>query len=216
LAPDVPFRADLVRLINVHTFPATGKAEHRPEAIAAARSERRVVSSRDADFSAWFDQILPSVLRLTRGAAASAAEAEDIASEALARAYADWPKIRDLPHRDGWVLRTAANLSIDIARHHARSPWRRLGVFNRGEAPSRQSVEEVVANRMTVTAALSRLPRRQREALALRYLGDFSIAETAELMGLGTETVRTHLARGLAAMRSALGTSIEEDLNACD
>jgi DNA-directed RNA polymerase specialized sigma24 family protein len=60
------------------------------------------------------------------------------------------------------------------------------------------------------------LPHRQREAVALRYLGDFSIVETAELMGLGTETVRTHLARGLAAMRSALGPSMEETLNARD
>jgi RNA polymerase sigma factor (sigma-70 family) len=173
------------------------------------------VTNRDADFSAWFDQILPSVLRLSRRATASAAEAEDVTSEALARAYADWPKIRDLPHRDGWVLRTAANLSIDVARRHARSPWRKAGALNRGEVPSRQSsIEEIVVNRMAVTAAMSRLPHRQREAVALRYLGDFTIAETAELMGLGTETVRTHLARGLAAMRSARGPSVEEGLNA--
>ncbi len=180
-----------------------------------AGAGRQVVRDSDADFAAWFDGILPRVLRLARRTTSSASEAEDLASEALARAYASWPKIRALPYRDGWVLRTASNLSIDAARRHARFPWHRLVQHQRGAAAASASVEDSVSDRRALAVALSRLPARQREAVTFRYLAGCSLAETAELMGLATETVRTHLSRGLAALRITLDTDPREDLDAC-
>jgi RNA polymerase sigma factor (sigma-70 family) len=168
---------------------------------------------RDADFTAWFDEILPRVFRLVRRTTSSAAEAEDMAAEALARAYAKWPSIRSLPYRDGWVLRTAANISIDSARRGTRFPWGRLKAAEPAHASVR-SVEDEVADRRLVSVAMSRLPARQREALALRYLAGLSLEETAAAMHLGAETVRTHLSRGLAAMRKTLGVNTWEDLDA--
>jgi RNA polymerase sigma factor (sigma-70 family) len=173
-----------------------------------------VALERDADFTAWFDEILPRVFRLASRTAASRAEAEDLASEALARAYAKWPSIRGLPHRDGWVLRTTANLGVDAARHDSRFPWSRLRA-QRAEAAA-PSVEDQVADRRIVAAALSRLPARQREAVSLRYLAGMTLEETATTMGLGVETVRTHVARGLSAMRSALGNESWEGSHARD
>jgi RNA polymerase sigma factor (sigma-70 family) len=167
---------------------------------------------RDAEFAAWFDEILPRVFRLVRRTTSSADEAEDMAAEALARAYAKWPSIRSLPYRDGWVLRTAANISIDSARRGTRFPWGRLKA-----EPAHgtvRSVEDEVADRRLVSVAMSRLPARQREALALRYLAGLTLEETASAMHLGTETVRTHLARGLVAMRKSLGADTWEDSDA--
>jgi RNA polymerase sigma factor (sigma-70 family) len=137
-----------------------------------------------------------------------------MASEALARAYARWPAIRGLPHRDGWVLRTAANLSVDAARHESRFPWSRLRA-QRAEAAA-PSVEDEVADRRMVALALSRLPARQREAVSLRYLAGLTLEETASAMGLGSETVRTHVSRGLTAMRSALGKDTWEGTDVPD
>lgn len=168
----------------------------------------------DAEFSAWFDEVLPRVLRLTRRTASSASEAEDIASEALARAYAGWPKIRSLPYRDGWVLRTAANLSIDIARRRSRFPWRKLQFAEERASAASRSIEDTVADRRSLSVALAKLPTRQREAVSLRYLSGLSLEETAAVMGLGTETVRTHVSRGLAALRGTLGPTVEPGASA--
>ncbi|MGH2687922.1 MAG: sigma factor, partial [Actinomycetota bacterium] len=42
--------------------------------------------------------------------------AEDVAAEALARAFLDWHKIKELPYREAWVLRVTTNLAVDILR----------------------------------------------------------------------------------------------------
>jgi RNA polymerase sigma-70 factor (ECF subfamily) len=56
-----------------------------------------------------------------------------------------------------------------------------------------------------VLDAVRRLPRRQRQVIALTLLEDRSISETAEILGCGEETVRTHLRRGRRALAATLG-----------
>jgi RNA polymerase sigma factor (sigma-70 family) len=55
-----------------------------------------------------------------------------------------------------------------------------------------------------VLAALRTLSPRQREALVLRYWGDLSEADVATAMGLSTGAVKSHTARGMAALRRIL------------
>lgn len=61
-----------------------------------------------------------------------------------------------------------------------------------------------LVTRLDLVEGLRRLPRRQREVVALRYLADVSEAETARLLGCSTGTVKTHAHRGLAALRLGL------------
>ena len=58
-----------------------------------------------------------------------------------------------------------------------------------------------------VLAALRTLPRRQREALVLRYYGDLSEAEVADAMRCSRGAVKSHTARGLAALRARMEQS---------
>ena len=53
--------------------------------------------------------------------------------------------------------------------------------------------------------ALRALPKRQREAVVLRYLVDLSESQTAQAMGCATGTVKSAAARGLDHLRRALG-----------
>jgi DNA-directed RNA polymerase specialized sigma24 family protein len=54
------------------------------------------------------------------------------------------------------------------------------------------------------------LPVRQRTALVLRYFEDLSEAQTAELMGCGVGSVKTHAHRGVQAMRGLLPDDLWE------
>jgi RNA polymerase sigma factor (sigma-70 family) len=57
-----------------------------------------------------------------------------------------------------------------------------------------------------MTSALRRLPRRQRECLVLRYYLDLSEREIAAALGIASGSVKSHLSRGLDALR---GTWVE-------
>jgi RNA polymerase sigma factor (sigma-70 family) len=52
-------------------------------------------------------------------------------------------------------------------------------------------------------AALRDLPDRQREAILLRYCADLSEAEVAATLGISRGAVKSHTARGMAAIRDA-------------
>ena len=62
-----------------------------------------------------------------------------------------------------------------------------------------------------VLAAVRALPARQREALVLRYYGDLSEAQTAEAMGISQGAVKSHTARGIAALRQGLPSRAQLD-----
>lgn len=60
-------------------------------------------------------------------------------------------------------------------------------------------------DRREVLAAMQRLPRRQREALVLRYYMDLSDQEVGQAMGIRPGTVRSTMTRALAALAGELG-----------
>ena len=157
---------------------------------------------RDDGFDEAFDDLFPRAFRLARRILGDSDAAEDVAAEALARAYARWPKVAALPWRDAWVLRVAANLAIDVVRRRGRPAAATATVTPRED--------DLATLRVALAAALVALPRRQRQAVALRYLGDLSDGEVAAALGISAGSVKTHVHRGLAALRSRLGPDIEE------
>lgn len=181
------------------------------------------MADHDRELTDFFDVLLPRVLQVAYGMISDRSEAEDIAAEAMARAYGSWPRLRLLPHRDRWVFRTAVNLSIDLLRHrsapaHPRRPLPVTGFepaagSRIAAAGSPGSIAELVTNRRALVTAAGRLPKRQREAIALHYLADLPVKAVAELMECGEESVRTHLARGMSRLRSDLGPDAEGDLD---
>jgi RNA polymerase sigma-70 factor (sigma-E family) len=128
-------------------------------------------------------------------------DAEDVAQETLARAAVRWSRLEDRP--EGWVTRVAANLAIDRYRRRRRPPPPMTGPVG--------LVDPYLGERGDLVAALRRLPRRQREALVLRYLGDLSEAQVALEMGCSVGAVKSHGARGLTSLRRHLSESTGTD-----
>jgi RNA polymerase sigma-70 factor (sigma-E family) len=161
------------------------------------------VRADDSGFVEAFDGLHDRARRLALRVLGDPTRAEDVASEAMVRAYVHWRRVSRLAWRDGWVLRTAANLAIDATRPDRGDP--NLSAAVTGDAT------DAVALRAALVAALRSLPRRQREAVCLRYLTDLPEADVAKALGVSAGTVKTHLHRGLAALRDRLGEP-EEDI----
>ena len=125
-------------------------------------------------------------------------EAEDVAQEALARAYASWRSVRD--YATPWTCRVATNLAIDRARRGSRLS---------GEAAPERAVADAFADeRVDLQRALRALPRRQRDVVVLRYLADQPEDAVAATLGVSVGSVKTHASRGLAALRARLGGAV--------
>jgi RNA polymerase sigma-70 factor (ECF subfamily) len=61
-------------------------------------------------------------------------------------------------------------------------------------------------------AALRRLPVRQREVIALRLLLDLDTSATAEMLGISSSTVTTHLHRAIGALRREFPARDDQEL----
>ena len=61
------------------------------------------------------------------------------------------------------------------------------------------------AERSRLAGAVGRLPRRQREVVVCRYYLELSVAETAELLGIGPGSVKRHAHRAIEALTTRLG-----------
>lgn len=158
----------------------------------------------DPEFTALFETAYPSAVRLGQRMLGTTAAGEDVASEALARAYARWRTVRRHPAPEAWVLRTATNLAIDQLR-------RRRSVA--AEAPI-DDPADAVAVRLALANALAHLSRRQQAVVSLRYLADLSERDVAAALSISPGTVKSMLSRGLAHLRDELGTTPFGELDA--
>ncbi len=150
-----------------------------------------------AGFDLAFDGLYRLAYRVAFRILGDRGDAEDVAQEALARASTRWPRLADRP--EGWVSRVASNLAIDRYRRRRRRPPPMTGPLG--------LVDPLLGERADLVAALRRLPRRQREAVVLRYLADLSEAQVALEMGCSVGAVKSHGSRGLASLRRQLSGS---------
>lgn len=148
-----------------------------------------------------FVQAFPGLYRLSYRVAyrllGSDADAQEVAAEALTRAYGRWSRVSD--HAEPWVATVATNLALDRARRasRARIHQRDLTISEHQDDPHSEL-------RLHLQEVLRTLPKRQRQVVALRYLLDMSEDQVAVALGISVGTVKTHASRGLARAKSLL------------
>jgi RNA polymerase sigma factor (sigma-70 family) len=123
-----------------------------------------------------------------------------VAQEALARAYARWRSVGG--HAEPWVARVATNLAI--GRWRKRRPSLPLDQAP-GAAGAADDGAGLALERHGLVAALTRLPKRQREVVVLRYLADLPEREVAAQLGTTVGAVKQHAHRATTRLRRDLG-----------
>lgn len=155
-------------------------------------------------FEDFYVTELPRLVALARGLCGAAA-AEDVAQEAMLVAFRRWSQVGDLDRPEQWVRRTCANLAVSTFRRRVVElrAVARLG-HRRAEPPSLSDSGE------EFWAAVRRLPARQAQAAALRFVYEMPVAEIATTLDCTTGTVKQHLSRARRALAADLGLAPEE------
>ncbi len=156
----------------------------------------------DHGFEEAFRRLYRPAFRVAYRIIGDVSDAEQAASEALARAYASWRTVSALAYQDAWVMRVTANVALDVVRR------RRPPAADAGKV---QDVEDGAILRVALGAALRQLPQRQRDVIVLRHLAGMTEAEVGAALGISVGAVHTHAGRARSALRRLLGPSWEGD-----
>jgi RNA polymerase sigma-70 factor, ECF subfamily len=145
------------------------------------------------------------------------ADAEDVAQEALVKAYTRIAELRDGAGFAPWLRRIAINLSLNVLRRRGLLQFESLerppsGDDSGGERElvdeRQRSLEDEVVSRALreeVQGLLRRLPVEQRVAVVLRDMYGYDMAEIADSERCGISAAKMRIARGRAELRRLLG-----------
>jgi RNA polymerase sigma-70 factor (ECF subfamily) len=150
------------------------------------------------EFEARLPELGRLALRVAYSVLRSRADAEDVAQDALVRAFRNLHSLRDPGALKGWLVRTAFRLALDEGRRRQRRGER--GCVGEPAAPGTPADE---LQRVRLLQALDALPDKLRLTLTLSAIEGHAVREVATLLGVpeGTVKSRLHLARRRLAER---------------
>ncbi len=164
--------------------------------MSTTAKEAPVPDADAAAVEAFVRRLAPQLLRLAHALTGNAADAEDVAQEALTRVCAAWPRLRSDGHPAAYARRTLVNVFLNEQRR--RSGERRVVVLLGAMPPTEPAPSAALTDALRL---LDALPPRQRAAVALRYVVDLDDRAIADALGCSPSTVRSQIARALEALR---------------
>ncbi|MCP2329092.1 RNA polymerase sigma-70 factor (sigma-E family) [Hamadaea flava] len=154
------------------------------------------------DFGDFYQSTSRRTLRYAYGLTGNLQQAQDVTQEAYTRAWQRWRQVSGYDDAEAW-LRVVVNRLV-------QDWWRHLGVRRRIRLEPMLPLPAPSEDTVLLTTALKQLPPAQRQALALHYLLDLSVAQIAAETGVSEGTVKSWLSRG----RAGLADSLREEADA--
>jgi RNA polymerase sigma-70 factor (ECF subfamily) len=179
-----------------------------------------------------FDELVrensPRLIALARRILRDEELARDVVQEAFFSAHRAIGRFNGDSRLSSWLHRITVNAALASIRRRKRRPETFLseefGDREEDELPSGrspwpldegdESAEELVARgqeRQLVRSCLRRVKESHRRVLTLRYLEELDTAETARILGIAPNTVKTRLLRARTAMRGMVERTIATD-----
>jgi RNA polymerase sigma-70 factor (ECF subfamily) len=174
-----------------------------------------------ADDRTWFEQavleVLPELLGIARRLTRNREDAEDLAAEAIAKAWLHRTTLRERERFSGWIVRILTNLFLSRRRFEASHPHETLSdeeedfsLFERLHqpfllwwgTPEREFLDRLL--REDLVRAIDGLSEPFRIVVVLADVEGLAYAEIAQSLGVPVGTIRSRLARGRALLQKAL------------
>jgi len=138
-------------------------------------------------------------------------DAEDVAQEAFARAYAKFSQLRDRDRFRAWLVRMTWRLALDRRRADTRRLARETTIAAEA-APHTAEDEAIAAERAArLWDAIDALPEKLRITIVLSAIEGYDVREVARVLGLPEGTVKSRLflaRKGLAESLQCLTSDI--------
>jgi len=182
---------------------------------------RRVCAGEQEAFYSLVEPCERAVFTAAMSILNNVADAEEVAQEAVLKAFAALPRFRGESKFSTWLVQ----ITINEARLKLRKDRRHLydsidesqtddegDCFPKDFADWREIPSETLQRKELKEAlkrALDGLPQKYREVLILRDVQHLSIQETAQVLGITEGSVKTRLLRARFRMRDALAPGID-------
>lgn len=167
------------------------------EALGALVVTDHTVELDGEGFSDWYRHHYRRVYAVALATCRSRELAQEATDEAFVRAAERWSRVGAMASPAGWACRVAANEAKRLGRRASR------------QTNSVESASVELGSDLDLWSAVSRLPRRQREAVALRYIADLTEDEVAKTMGISPGAASATLSSARARLASTLGADAE-------
>jgi RNA polymerase sigma-70 factor (ECF subfamily) len=191
------------RSTGARAVPGPG-AEKRAEAEEDKELVRRAQAGDEAAFGRLVerhgDRAYALALRILR----STSDAEEVAQDALVRAWRSLPRFRGDSAFSSWLYRIVARQAFDRAavlksRRNREASGEGIEALPAESAGPDPEARERAVRLERLVAGLPEVPRT---VVTLYYYQDRSVAEVAKILGMPENTVKTHLSRARAALRT--------------
>ena len=166
-----------------------------PGSSADAQRTESEAATREA-FEGHLAECGPLAFRVARGVLRNTADAEDVAQEALLRAFRRFKHLRERDRFRAWLVRIAFRLALDRARS-AKRREQREDLWSRPERqpPAATAEDLAVRNQFAqrLDRALDELPEKLRLVLLLSAMQGHTLEEVAAMLGVPVGTVKSRL-----------------------
>lgn len=176
--------------------------------------DKAILRSKQNDreaFAEVFDHFVDRIYRFIKYKISDQLAAEDILQEVFLKAWLGLPK---LPEQDlnfsAWLYKIAGNTVNDYFRKQYRTPSM-LSLESVAEVPDVQNAQDILNNSLDTSSdiaslkkAFNRLPVQYKQVLEIRYIQDFTLEETAKMLGKTNLAVRLLQHRALKKLRQII------------
>ncbi len=166
------------------------------------------------------------LFRVTMSIVKDQAEAEDLVQETYIRAFDKLSQSEPVEHLSPWLVKIAVNESLMRLRKRKKDGHLKLvanemidtedgplGGRARGRGDDPESSAARAEIRYILEAAIEGLPQPFRSVFVLRALEEFSTQDTADCLGIPSDTVKTRYHRAKRVLRQGLAAQLENALS---
>jgi RNA polymerase sigma-70 factor, ECF subfamily len=162
-----------------------------------------------------FDQFAPAIYKYTLRLCHDQIVADNIVGDVFAQLLEQFGQGKG-PRTNlrSYLYQTAYHLVVDRSRDNQHNAPLEVAMssYAGGQfAPTQSQIEERVMMEALISAMNTELTEDQRHVIILRFLEDFSLKETAEIIGKEVNNIKVIQNRGIAKLRKAMGIHMEEE-----
>jgi RNA polymerase sigma-70 factor (ECF subfamily) len=198
-------------------------SEQKPGGDGDLALARELIAGKPGAFERFVDLYFNKIFGYSFTMCGQREDAEEVAQETLMKTFENLGQLREPERLKSWVFRIAKNACLTKRRKSIFAPARELSLeelrpHRDGESGELDIADwsvlpESAAQNAEIKAALDRavhqLPELYRSIFLLRDVEELSVAESAAILGVGEDVVKTRLHRARLMLRNALDAHLK-------